>query len=425
MGKINIRFGATPGEGSAALQELTSARQKPDGTIYPNLSRRLDEFEAYLEQIEQRLTALEGGEVPLPSDTTPPSLTVTQGGVFTGIKTITMSVNETAVIYYTLDGSTPTTSSSVYTSPLSISATTTLKTFARDMTGNQTLVQTITYTKEVSSDITPPNPVTGLTAGTAGSNSVPISWTASTSNDVTNYEVSYSTDGVNYTIASQTIANTESAYTVTGLISAVTYTFRVVAIDGAGNRSTSATVQATTINPGMIQTLKMNGTSAYLRAPVITFTKIEMIMNVEWNGATAYYFSCRNATSNQAYAQMQTATTDYNGLCNITYNYMFTPDIVNVHPLPRQRIIKAYFDLTNPSTYNPTIFARDSINSFLKGTIYDVKFYNGGVLVAHYDAKTGTVQDQSGNGNHATLVGGEFVYEPPYEDLTTWVGGVE
>lgn len=46
--------------------------------------------------------------------------------------------------------------------------------------------------------------------------------------------------------------------------------------------------------------------------------------------------------------------------------------------------------------------------SVAKGNIYDIKIYNGATLVAHYDMSTGTVQDQSGNGNHATLTGGSI-----------------
>jgi hypothetical protein len=51
MSKINIRFGATPGEESAALQELSIARAKPDGTTFPSLRGRLDALDASLADI--------------------------------------------------------------------------------------------------------------------------------------------------------------------------------------------------------------------------------------------------------------------------------------------------------------------------------------------------------------------------------------
>ena len=45
--------------------------------------------------------------------------------------------------------------------------------------------------------------------------------------------------------------------------------------------------------------------------------------------------------------------------------------------------------------------------------IYSIKLYNGTTLFAHYDMTTGTVQDQSGNGRHAKLVGGTWVQDGP------------
>jgi hypothetical protein len=46
------------------------------------------------------------------------------------------------VIYYTTDGSTPTTGSSVYTGPITVDTTTTLRFFAVDDVGNPSIVQT-------------------------------------------------------------------------------------------------------------------------------------------------------------------------------------------------------------------------------------------------------------------------------------------
>ncbi|WP_198165156.1 chitobiase/beta-hexosaminidase C-terminal domain-containing protein [Metabacillus litoralis] len=80
-------------------------------------------------------------------DTSPPTLTITSGGTFTDSQTVTISTDENATIYYTLDGNDPTTSSLVYSAPLSLTETTTLKAFAKDTAGNESNIQSVTYKK--------------------------------------------------------------------------------------------------------------------------------------------------------------------------------------------------------------------------------------------------------------------------------------
>jgi alpha-tubulin suppressor-like RCC1 family protein len=80
-------------------------------------------------------------------DTTPPVTTPSvAGGTFVNSQTITLTTNENATIYYTLDGTTPTTSSSTYSSPIVITQTTTLKYYAVDGAENASPVQTQVYT---------------------------------------------------------------------------------------------------------------------------------------------------------------------------------------------------------------------------------------------------------------------------------------
>lgn len=175
-----------------------------------------------------------------PADTTAPVLTITAGGTFTGTKSVTMSTNETATIYYTLDGSTPTTSSTVYSNPLSISATTTLKAFARDTAGNSSAVQTVTYTLDTTqpADTTAPDNVTNLQYSNLAQTSLTLSWTASASSDVASYDVFN---------GSTLLANvTGITYNVTGLTASTQYTFTVKAKDVANNTASGASVTVTT-----------------------------------------------------------------------------------------------------------------------------------------------------------------------------------
>jgi hypothetical protein len=104
---------------------------------------------------------------------------------------------------------------------------------------------TLTFSISVSVpvDVTPPQPVGSLTAGTATENSIPVTWTLSPSNDVANYEVAYSSNsGVSYTVASNVINSSSTSYNIIGLASNTDYIVRVVAIDTSGNRSTPVTV---------------------------------------------------------------------------------------------------------------------------------------------------------------------------------------
>jgi len=81
-------------------------------------------------------------------DTTAPVTTASPlGGSFATSVTVALSINETGTTYYTTNGTTPTTSSSVYSAPLTFTVTTTLKYFSRDTAGNNEAVKTQVYTK--------------------------------------------------------------------------------------------------------------------------------------------------------------------------------------------------------------------------------------------------------------------------------------
>ena len=80
-------------------------------------------------------------------DTTAPITKANPGeGIYGSAQNVTLSANESATIYYTTDGANPTEMSNIYSGPMPISATTTLKYFARDLAGNVESVKTQTYT---------------------------------------------------------------------------------------------------------------------------------------------------------------------------------------------------------------------------------------------------------------------------------------
>jgi Cytochrome c bacterial/Chitobiase/beta-hexosaminidase C-terminal domain len=79
-------------------------------------------------------------------DTTPPATTASPASSTTLPVTVTLTASESgSSIYYTTNGTTPTTASAKYTSALTFSTVTTLKYFAVDAAGNAEAVKTATY----------------------------------------------------------------------------------------------------------------------------------------------------------------------------------------------------------------------------------------------------------------------------------------
>lgn len=97
----------------------------------------------------------------MPTDTTPPASQASpEGGDFGGPISVTLTVsddNPGSVIYYTTDGSAPTTSSSVYSTPLTVSTSIRLQFFAVDAAGNQ---ESPTHAEEYVIDTDAPAPDT-------------------------------------------------------------------------------------------------------------------------------------------------------------------------------------------------------------------------------------------------------------------------
>jgi len=137
------------------------------------------------------------------SDTTPPITTASPaGGAYGAPQSVTLSCNDGAgsgcdKIYYTTDGSTPTTSSSVYTSPINISVTSTLKFFAKDRVGNTETVKSEIYTL----DTAPPTGTITINSGSATTNSANVTLTLSCNDAQGCSQMQFSNDNVTYSTA--------------------------------------------------------------------------------------------------------------------------------------------------------------------------------------------------------------------------------
>ena len=85
-------------------------------------------------------------------DITPPTTTASPvGGIYNTAQYVTLTCNDGIgsgcdKIYYTTDGTIPTTLSPIYSAPINISTTTALQFFAKDIAGNNEAVKTETYT---------------------------------------------------------------------------------------------------------------------------------------------------------------------------------------------------------------------------------------------------------------------------------------
>ena len=79
-------------------------------------------------------------------NTAPTSSASINGGLYNANKIVYLRISESGTIYYTRNGSIPTTSSTKYTGPITISSTTTLRWIAVDLTGNKSPVYTQKYT---------------------------------------------------------------------------------------------------------------------------------------------------------------------------------------------------------------------------------------------------------------------------------------
>ncbi|MFH1375095.1 MAG: lamin tail domain-containing protein [Patescibacteria group bacterium] len=75
----------------------------------------------------------------------PVSIADPEGSVYEAIQTVTLTTNEEATIYYTLDESEPTEDSNVYSEPLGITESSTLKFFAKDLAENLEEIKTEIY----------------------------------------------------------------------------------------------------------------------------------------------------------------------------------------------------------------------------------------------------------------------------------------
>jgi len=124
------------------------------------------------------------------------------GGVYSSTQHITLLCDDDAgsgcdKIYYTLDGSMPTINSSVYTIPIMISETTTLKFFGIDLAGNNENIKTELYT--INIDSSPPTGTIVINADASYTNSLTATLTLTCSDSESGCsQMQFSNDNIDW-----------------------------------------------------------------------------------------------------------------------------------------------------------------------------------------------------------------------------------
>jgi len=153
------------------------------------------------------------------------------------------SATPDAEIRYTLDGSNPTTSSILYTAPVSVSDETEVRAKAYLTGKTASAVRIRVFNGTGSSDTTAPSVPTGLTSSNVTSLSVDLDWTASTDNvAVAGYNI--------YTNGTYSGNLSGTSVTVGPLSPSTSYTFTVSAYDTSNNESTQSSGVSITTTSG-------------------------------------------------------------------------------------------------------------------------------------------------------------------------------
>lgn len=186
------------------------------------------------------------------ADTTPPSvptgLTVSSTTPSTVVLSWTAATDNVAVDHYVIyrGGSQVGTATGTTYTATGLTATTsyTFTVSAVDAAGNASAQSSaVTGTTTSAPDTTPPSTPTNFRVTATTTSSVSFAWTASTDNvGVTDYMLYYVNSSGNYVYAYPT----GTTYTVSGLPSAKTFTFYLLAHDAAGNYSGNASTTGTT-----------------------------------------------------------------------------------------------------------------------------------------------------------------------------------
>jgi len=214
--------------------------------------------------------------VDLPIVTSSPA-----GGQFLAPQTVSLTSDKTATIYYTTDSSNPTTSSPSIptTGQISVGATTTLKYYAVDASGNQSDQVTLSFV------ILPGAP--GNVTATGGNAQAQVSFSApsfSAGFPITSYTVTSNPGNIS-------VSGSASPITVTGLTNGTSYSFTVTASNGVN--SSPASAASNSVTPYLLAlSIGAPSQSVLKQGDSVSYT-------VTYTGATSVTLAAGNITLNK------------------------------------------------------------------------------------------------------------------------------
>jgi len=157
--------------------------------------------------------------------------------------------------------------------------------------------------------------------------------------------------------------------------------------------------------------LSLNGTSDYIKTPNITFTKVEFDFYSRHSNVSGKWQVLISTVggSNGNFVSHVSPTANSKGYVTPPFVDKVLGNRAASLPPEKQGRYEIQLDATTPISGEQYLFSLSGASDFYGADVYSVKFYNGASLVAHYDMSTGTVNDVSGNNNHATLIGGTWI----------------
>ncbi|MFN7140177.1 MAG: chitobiase/beta-hexosaminidase C-terminal domain-containing protein, partial [Limisphaerales bacterium] len=265
---------------------------------------RFGNFDGWIDEVvvrHVRTSYPDSGTVTSPAPTVAAPVITPNGGTHADSVSVSMSATNGATIRYTTDGTNPTADSRVYSSPLTVTSSGTIKA-AAFLNGAVSSVTTATFTV----NITPPPvaaPVFSPNGGTF-TDSVSVSLSSAT----VGATIRFTTDGSTPTAESRAYSSPLTV-TASGTIRAAAF------LNGVASSVASATF---TINPSTLPPSTNTVSATFVRSDTTTLGN--------WKGpyGSEGYAVIGDATSNPAYAQVTTSgkadwvwrssTTDLQGL---------------------------------------------------------------------------------------------------------------